>query len=178
MRWVIAALAGAALGGCGSSSAERAVSPRVVSSSASVFVEPEGWVFAAAAARVHPLTHVRVDAAGRETLVVLHVESTDAWDDPVKSLGQLEVSLVWPGGEAGEVRWAHDLTEPGVNARYWERITRTYRVFLGQLPPDAMAALTREGADRPRAVLRLTFRTHDDRGEVLVLRDEFELGDS
>lgn len=87
-------------------------------------------VFAPTDLIVHPLTRFETGADGRRELV-LHLEMLDAWGHGTKGLGTLLVELRERAGGRQLLRWNSDaLLEPDSNARYYDRVTRTYRVRL------------------------------------------------
>ncbi len=90
--------------------------------------------FAPARLRLHPLSHLERDEAGRPTRLVCHAEFQDRWFDSVKACGVMEVQLyrgsATPGMDEQVARWSVDLTDLEANARWFDPVTRTYRVQL------------------------------------------------
>ena len=87
--------------------------------------EPTHWPFAPVSVRVHPLSRIAVDAAGKRQ-VELRIECRDLDGDSVRTIGTLWVSL----GNEGRAELEHDLGDPAVNQGDWDRVTRTYRRTL------------------------------------------------
>ena len=100
-------------------------------------------VFEPVALRLHALTRFTVDPRSGEPVIEAHFEPIDRWSHGVKALGELVFELyrgapASGGGAAGsQLRvWAVDLRDPETNSEQYDRVTRTYRVLLGDLPPD------------------------------------------
>lgn len=87
--------------------------------------EPAHWPFAPVSVRVHPLSRIAVDAAGKRE-VELRIECRDVDGDSVRTIGTLWVSL----GNDARPELEHDLGDPRVNQADWDRVTRTYRRTL------------------------------------------------
>ncbi|MEM8834259.1 MAG: hypothetical protein AAGD00_00430 [Planctomycetota bacterium] len=110
------------LGGCGVRVKGAGATPVTRGAPAGVFMPAE--------LVVHPLTRFETGADGRRELV-LHLEMLDAWGHGTKGLGALLVELRERAGGRQLLRWNSDaLVEPDSNARYYDRVTRTYRVRL------------------------------------------------
>jgi hypothetical protein len=90
------------------------------SSSAGVSVNE--WPFVPTTIRVHPLSRITVDAAGRRR-VELRIECRDSEGDSVRTVGMVTIRL----GDANGVEAAIDLNEMRLNQETWDRVTRTYR---------------------------------------------------
>ncbi|MDX2131604.1 MAG: hypothetical protein SFY69_06105 [Planctomycetota bacterium] len=139
------------------------------------------------ALRIHPLTHIERGGPGvgpDECLLILHLELSDAYADPVKGLGSLTVELFRPGAgptpgmESQSRRWAvPNFSDPPANSARFDPATRTYRVPLVVEAwvfdwLDPANAPLRNGAPawvKVRAVLE----TADAAGAPLLLADEF-----
>lgn len=133
--------------------------------------------FAPVAMTIHPLTRIDRDAAG-ELWIICHIELRDAWGDPVKGAGQLQIQLYRPiGGRLSghgvqELTWDVDLADMERNASHYDAATRTYRLPLREPPawlaeaPDSSVA---------RGLLRAVFTTAGPQGEALELEHEFAL---
>lgn len=127
----------------------------------------------AASVAVHPLTHLVRGGAGG-TRVELHLELRDRWDHPTKDLGVFLVELIEGGGplDAGEAgprqrqSWRVDLRDAAANAAPFDRVTRTYRLTLVDLP-DELAS-----SDR----LRLGVRFTSTDGRQLTTTHRFGVG--
>lgn len=108
--------------------------------------------FAPARLRLHPLSHLERDEAGLPKRLVCHAEFQDRWFDSVKACGVMEVQLyrgsATPGMDEQVARWSVDLTNLEANARWFDPVTRTYRVQL-DLPAWTERATT--GSMRLRA---------------------------
>lgn len=91
--------------------------------------------FAPARLRLHPLTHLERDEAGLPKRLICHAEFQDRWFDSVKACGVVEVQLYRGSGVAAGMdeqvaRWSVDLTDLEANARWFDPVTRTYRMQL------------------------------------------------
>lgn len=89
---------------------------------------------------IHPLTRFSTDPASGERQLELHAELFDKYSHPVKSLGLLTIELrraSAAGSTSGDQlrRWEVDLSRPGLHERAYDRVTRTYRLLLRDLPP-------------------------------------------
>lgn len=108
--------------------------------------------FAPARLRLHPLSHLDRDEAGLPKRLVCHAEFQDRWFDSVKACGVVEVQLyrgsAAPGMDEQVAKWTVDLTDLEANARWFDPVTRTYRVQL-DLPAWTERATT--GSMRLRA---------------------------
>lgn len=132
--------------------------------------------FAPASIAIHPLTRAERDASGRP-LLICHLEMRDAWGDPCKGTGQLQVQLYRSVGGVGigrqsglgtqEVKWDVDLTNLEMQ-RLWDAATRTYRLELEGAPDWIVGPKRDEAAGRLRAVLT----GPDAKGERGVLMAE------
>jgi hypothetical protein len=137
------------------------------------------YPFAPASLSVHPLTRVDRDAAGK-LWIICHLELRDAWGDPCKATGALQVQLYRPvGARSGglgvqELAWDVNLSDLERNASLYDPATRTYRLPLEDAPAW-LAASTRD-REVPVARLRAVLTTTGARGEERVLEDEFALG--
>lgn len=87
--------------------------------------------------RVHPLTSVRSAREPGTRQIEAHIELFDRWDHPVKALGTVVLELYREAGvgSAGDIggqaaRWDYEMTDPDVNARAYDPVTRTYRFLL------------------------------------------------
>lgn len=93
--------------------------------------------FAPVRVAVHPLSGVRLDRETGRRQVEAHIELFDQWDHPVKSLGTAVFELYREAGVAsvgdigGQIaRWEYAMSDPEVNARAYDPVTRTYRFQL------------------------------------------------
>jgi hypothetical protein len=93
---------------------------------------------------VHPLTRVVRGTAAGDDRVELHLELRDRWEDSVKWLGDVVIELfresppianASSGGEQVK-RWKVELTDAEANVKAYDRVTRTYRLTLVDLPSD------------------------------------------
>ena len=93
---------------------------------------------------VHPLTRVAKDPNTGDERVELHLELRDRWEDSVKWLGSVVIELfcesppianATTGGEQLK-RWRVELANADSNVMAYDRITRTYRLTLVDLPSD------------------------------------------
>ena len=97
--------------------------------------------------RIHPLTRlVRRDEDATSSLD-LHFELVDRWGHSTKALGELSVTLFGRDGirnERGDPvrRWVVDLRDPDENARPYDRVTRTYRFLLTEIPNQSVRSDT------------------------------------
>ncbi len=97
--------------------------------------------------RIHPLTRfVRRENEG-DFALDLHFELLDRWEHPAKALGEISVSLYGQdrardGRGVLIRRWVIDLRDPDENARPYDRVTRTYRLMLTEIPGGAIRAET------------------------------------
>ena len=136
--------------------------------------------FAPAALSIHPLTRVDRDDKG-VVWIICHVELRDAWGDPCKGTGKLQVQLYKPvGGRASglgsqELTWDIDLSALDKNASFYDPPTRTYRFALQNAPAwvaDVLDPNNHEARVRLRAVLSTT----GPKGEPKFLQDEYTIG--
>ncbi|MBL8760364.1 MAG: hypothetical protein JNL50_03595 [Phycisphaerae bacterium] len=129
--------------------------------------------FAPARLRLHPLSHLERDAAGLPTRLVCHAEFQDRWFDSVKACGVVEVQLyrgsATPGMDEQVARWTVDLTDLEANARWFDPVTRTYRVQL-DLPSWTERATA--GSMRLRAEYVPRMKEGETPGAEARLRDE------
>ena len=93
--------------------------------------------FAPVRVTIHPLSGVRPDRESGHRQVEAHIELFDRWDHPVKALGTVVFELYREAGvaSAGDIgaqvaRWDYEMTDPDVNARAYDPVTRTYRFQL------------------------------------------------
>lgn len=134
--------------------------------------------FAPTSIRVHPLTHLDVDAAGLP-LLIMHVEMRDFWGETCKGVGAVVVELYRPstgpraGLEVQELVWEVDLTDLQRNARLYDPATRTYRLQLTNLPEWISVDPNATSGQRVR--LSVTLTAPDDAGEQIVLDDSYVL---
>jgi len=90
------------------------------------------WPFRPASMRIHPLSRIVTDASTGHRRIEVRIEFRDAWDDPCKCLGEVQVDLhddTTPGA-APLLRGYRDLRDLGTNARHFEPVTRTYVLRL------------------------------------------------
>lgn len=127
--------------------------------------------FAPARLRLHPLSHLERDEVGLPKRLVCHAEFQDRWFDSVKACGVIEVQLYrgsnTPGMDEQIARWTVDLTDLEANARWFDPVTRTYRVQL-DLPAWTERATT--GSMRLRA--EYVPQTTESQTTEIRLRDE------
>lgn len=119
--------------------------------------------FVPAEIQVHPLTRLEGD------VLILHVQMRDGYRDNVKGAGLLQAILFSEEAPAGDLRWTIDLADPTLNARLYDRATKTYRCPLIDLPEPIRKALA-SGAGALR--LRITLDTWDVDGSPRMLADE------
>ncbi|MEM1424821.1 MAG: hypothetical protein AAGH64_12575, partial [Planctomycetota bacterium] len=120
---------------------------------------------------VHPLTRLSKDQGTGRTRIEAHFELVDRYGHTVKALGEvvLELRSSDPGtatsaaGPRQVARWTKDMRTPDENARPFDRITRTYRLTLADLP----ASLP------PEQNLTLIVRYTTDDGRVLSAERRF-----
>lgn len=93
--------------------------------------------FAPARITIHPLTAFGRDRETGRRQVEAHIELFDRWDHAVKGLGVVVFELYRDAGVASReqsdeqvLNWTHDMTDPEVNARAYDPVTRTYRFLL------------------------------------------------
>lgn len=93
---------------------------------------------------VHPLTRLVRNTDTGDERVELHLELRDRWEDSVKWLGDAVIELfretppianAAAGGEQVK-RWRVELTDADANVKAYDRVTRTYRLTLVDLPQD------------------------------------------
>lgn len=89
---------------------------------------------------IHPLTRLATDPRSGQQQIELHIEFFDQYAHPVKSLGMLTVELRRrtdaPSAESEQLRrWEVDLSTPEKHERVFDRVTRTDRLLLRDLPP-------------------------------------------
>ncbi|MFO0835576.1 MAG: hypothetical protein U0638_11435 [Phycisphaerales bacterium] len=127
--------------------------------------------FAPERLRLHPLSHLERDEAGLPKRLVCHAEFQDRWFDSVKACGVMEVQLyrasATPGMDQQAAKWTVDLTNLEANARWFDPVTRTYRVQL-DLPAWTERATT--GSVRLRA--EYVPQTMNSASPGVVLTDE------
>jgi hypothetical protein len=97
--------------------------------------------------RVHPLTRLVQREEDASSSLDLHFELIDRWGHSTKSLGELSVTLFGRDGvrnERGDPirRWTVDLRDPDENARPYDRVTRTYRFLLTEIPNHSVRSET------------------------------------
>ena len=101
---------------------------------------------------VHPLTRLTTNPDTGNKRIEAHFELLDRYGHTVKALGEvvLELRTSDPGTATGAgprqlARWTKEMRAPDENARPFDRITRTYRLTLadlpGNLPPEANLSL-------------------------------------
>ncbi|MBM4007684.1 MAG: hypothetical protein FJ292_09040 [Planctomycetes bacterium] len=106
------------------------------------------WPFVPSTIRVHPLSRITVDAAGRRR-VELRIECRDTEGDSVRTIGLVEIRM----GDGDPREEALDLNVMRVNQETWDRVTRTYRQTL-DIPNGFVC---KPGAKLPiKLVLRLS----------------------
>lgn len=136
------------------------------------------YPFAPASMRIHPLTHLDVDAQNRP-IIVVHVETRDRWGEPCKSVGDIIVQLNRPalgansGLEREDATWEVDLSDLDQNARYYDPATRTYRLQLSTPPKWLLDQTGNSGANRARITATLT--TRGVAGDQVVFDDSYVL---
>jgi hypothetical protein len=134
--------------------------------------------FAPAAIRLHPLTRVDRDSAGQPMLVV-YMDIRDAWDDPVKAIGMLEIQLYRPAAGPGpgmdeqELLWNLDLADLELNGKLYDPVTHMYRLPLLEAPEWIMPE---QGRDAPRMRLRALLNTFGPSSEPRQLEDNLLFG--
>lgn len=108
--------------------------------------EAPAWPFAPVELNIHPLTRFITDPQTGEVRIEAHIELIDEHGDEVKGLGTLLLMLYRelgpvPGVEStGQLkRWTLDLSDIDENNQAYDRVTRTYRIGLTGLPPDAQS---------------------------------------
>lgn len=137
-----------------------AASPAAPAGAASAWRHP----FLAEAVSVHPLTRFNTDPKTGAAQIELHVEFFDAYGHPVKALGVLTAELRRQpdaaGGSEQVTLWRVDLGTPERHERAYDRITRTYRLLLRDIPPgvERMGPMT----------MSVRFRVLDAQGERLL----------
>ncbi len=91
---------------------------------------------------VHPLSRITTDPDTGDARIEAHFELLDTYGHTVKALGTaaLELRVVdrgtsgTSGGPRQLARWTIDMSTPDENARPFDRVTRTYRLTLIDLP--------------------------------------------
>lgn len=120
--------------------------------------------------QIHPLTRIIPAADGSTASIEIHFELLDRFGDPTKALGEIAVTLNLDAGSERASRrqisrWNLDLTDPAANARPYDRVTRTYRLILSDVPLQNLrtsdrlsldAIFTKIDGRRLTASLRLT----------------------
>ena len=93
------------------------------------------YPFAPATVRIHPLTQLDQDDEG-EPLLVCHIELLDPWDESVRGVGNMKVSLFGPPRPVSteDAVWLFDLNDLQTNNLLYDPATRTYRLQLINLP--------------------------------------------
>jgi hypothetical protein len=114
-------------------------------------VSTNAWPFVPASIRVHPLSRITVDAAGRRR-VELRIECRDAEGDSVRTIGLATIRL----GDGNVAEEALDLNDMRVNQETWDRVTRTYRQTL-DIPEGFVC---KDGGNLP---VKLDLRMSQDR---------------
>jgi hypothetical protein len=117
---ILVCTAAACLPGCQPASRSGSVGP-----AASAEISASDWPFVPATIRVHPLSRITNDAAGRRR-VELRIECRDAEGDSVRTIGLATIRL----GDTNAIEEALDLNDLRVNQETWDRVTRTYRQTL------------------------------------------------
>ena len=120
---------------------------------------------------VHPLTRIVADPQTGDRRIEAHFELLDRYGHTVKSLGtavlELRVSDQGIAGAAGGprqlARWTKPMRTPDDNAAPFDRVTRTYRLTLADLPPNLP----------PIENLSLIVRFTDERGSLLTAERRF-----
>jgi hypothetical protein len=136
--------------------------------------------FAPTSMQIHPLTRIDRDSAGL-LWIICHIELRDAWNDPVKGAGQVQLQLYRPAGRLSgtgvqELTWDVDLTDLERKAALYDAATRTYRFPLREAPQWlADAPDTTLLGPAGRGLLRAVFTTAGPQGEALELQHEFVL---
>ena len=139
------------------------------------------WPFAPTSMRIYHLTQFDRDAEGG-LLILCHIEMLDAWGDVTKGTGDLVVQLFGPeesmqGSDLVQrLVWDIDLSDLDANGRMFDRVTRTYRVQLVDLPSWVEEYAGADRRDPGRSLtLRATLTLDDGQGRR-VLRDDYRLG--
>lgn len=129
--------------------------------------------FAPTTLRIEPITRIEPENGGAR--IELHIELTDRFGDDVKAIGILRAQLLRvgadldPAGAARVANWEIDLSDPEVNASYYDPVTRTYRASLTGAP--AWAAQPGSGG---RPLIRASFLPSGPGApEGIVLSDEY-----
>ena len=133
--------------------------------------------FAPARIALHPLTRVDRDERGAP-MIIAYLDVRDAWDDPAKAVGALQVLLYRPTGPLASVdeqhlTWDVDLSDLANNSRLYDPVTHMYRLPL----LDAPAWIAPEaGRDQPRLRLRIVLDTLGPKAEPRRLQDDLLIG--
>jgi hypothetical protein len=136
--------------------------------------------FAPASLDLHPLTRIDRDAQGHPWIIA-YVELRDAWGDPTKGTGTLQVQLYRQvGGSSSalgeqELTWSAQFSDLDFNAKIYDAATRMYRLPL-EKAPEWLVAQPEPGAESPRARLRAILDTFGPKGEPRRLEDELTIG--
>lgn len=129
--------------------------------------------------RVHPLTRLEPDEAGRLRLMC-HLELADRWGHSGKWLGLARVELYRPtreddrASETQDLVWTVNLAEPEANAASYDWITRTYVLPLGGLP-EWVDAVYRTGGAGSWVTVRAYFTTVDAGGRPKILQASYRV---
>ncbi|MBC7835095.1 MAG: hypothetical protein H7Y88_08330 [Phycisphaerales bacterium] len=89
--------------------------------------------------RIHPLTRLATTGPDGALRLACHVELKDQFGHATKGLGHLRIELYRPvgggDGESQDLVWEIDLSDPTINATFFDDlITRTYVIHLSGLP--------------------------------------------
>lgn len=108
----------------------------------SILARPGVWPYAPATLRIHPLTHVAAPrmnapmpgyspAVASAGVLEVFIELLDVDGFDTRGVGSLAVTVT-PRGDASlpTLSWTVDLEDPSTNRRYFDWVTRTYRLPL------------------------------------------------
>ena len=136
--------------------------------------------FSPASLDLHPLTRIDRDADGHPWIIA-YIELKDAWGDPTKGIGELQIQLYRQvgGSTSGlaeqELNWNASLSDLDFNAKIYDAATRMYRLPL-EKAPEWLVAKPEAGKDPPRGRLRAVLDTFGPKGEPRRLEDELTIG--
>lgn len=141
MSVIVVVVAGAVLGAAGCTPEPVAAPDATVADTPPLTADE--WPYWPDAVRVHPLSRLVLDDAGKLVMIEGRIEFLDPEGDTTKAVGRLRIDLHDAEGERGLgplLTWTVDLREPKINRERYDKVTRTYLCRLEIEPRDLPTA--------------------------------------